>query len=106
MAGFLDQKRSEISDRIAELRPRVAEYKQLQAAAQALDGVRAPSAAPAAQPRAGHGRRGPGRPRGSRTSTTATAARTTAKAPGRRTAKLTRGRRKGTGKRQRKRSRS
>lgn len=60
MTDFLDVKRKEISDRLQELRPLVDEYNRLEAAAQALDGVGASK--PAA-------RRGPGRPRGSGSST-------------------------------------
>ena len=43
---FLDQKRNEIDARIAELKPLVAEYGRLEAAARALDGI-----PPAARPR-------------------------------------------------------
>ncbi len=60
MTDFLDVKRQEISDRLKELRPLVDEHNRLEAAAQALDGVGA------AKPT---GRRGPGRPRGSASST-------------------------------------
>lgn len=59
-ADFLDQKRNEISARIRELRPLVAEYERLEAAARALDGIspaRAGNVAPSS------GRRG--RPKGS-----------------------------------------
>jgi hypothetical protein len=73
---FLDEKRREITDRLAELKPLVDEYARLQAAAAALNGVPAPAALPgparraAARPSAGrrgatHGRRG--RPKGSGT---------------------------------------
>jgi hypothetical protein len=67
VTDFLDVKRREITDRLKELAPLVDEYRRLEAAASALDGVGASStstttaAAPAAAPR----RRGPGRPRGS-----------------------------------------
>jgi hypothetical protein len=40
-ADFLDDKRNEIKARLNELRPIVAEYHRLQAAADALDGVTA-----------------------------------------------------------------
>jgi CRP-like cAMP-binding protein len=73
MADFLDEKRKEIRARLQELKPMVDEYHRLEAAAQALDGVK-PSAR-ATSPRrsrststraaAGTGRRG--RPRGSGT---------------------------------------
>jgi len=64
VTDFLDEKRQEIQDRLAELRPLIDEYQRLEAAASALEGVggaapatRATAAAPA--------RRGPGRPKGS-----------------------------------------
>ena len=73
MADFLDEKRKEIRARLQELRPLVDEYHRLEAAAQALDGVKPASGG--ATPRrsrststraaAGTGRRG--RPRGSGT---------------------------------------
>ncbi len=103
MTDFLDEKRREINERLAELKPLIDEYTRLQAAATALAGVggsapasRAP-AAPAAPVR-----RGPGRPRGSKTRKTATTRRRAAApsapaaattAPVRRRA----GRRKGSG---------
>jgi hypothetical protein len=86
---FLDDKRREISDRLKELKPLVDEFKRLEAAASALAGVGGPAAA--AAPR----RRGPGRPRGSRTSA-ASAATKVARKPGR-PAKRRAGRRKGSG---------
>jgi hypothetical protein len=52
MTDFLDQKRNEIAGRLKELRPLVDEYARLQAAAAALDGVPATSAAPPAPRRA------------------------------------------------------
>ena len=39
MADFLDEKRSEIGARLKELKPLVEEYRRLEAAAAALDGV-------------------------------------------------------------------
>lgn len=69
MTDFLDEKRREITDRLAELGPMVEEYRRLEAAASALDGIGG-SAAAAAAPR----RRGPGRPRGSVSKTAAVAA--------------------------------
>lgn len=45
MADFLDEKRREIGSRLKELRPLVDEFERLQAAAAALDGVPAPTAA-------------------------------------------------------------
>lgn len=74
MTDFLDEKRQEINERLAELKPLIDEYNRLEAAATALAGVRgtAPAsrtaaAAPAAP--AAPARRGPGRPRGSKTTT-------------------------------------
>jgi sugar-specific transcriptional regulator TrmB len=75
MADFLDEKRKEIRSRLQELKPLVDEYHRLEAAVQALEGVK-PTAAAAAPRRArakssrngassGTGRRG--RPRGSGT---------------------------------------
>ena len=78
---FLDEKRTEIGARMAELKPSVAEYERLLAAAAALDGVSA-TAAPPASP--------------------APRVRARAKASGRRTGTTTnghRGRPKGSGKR-------
>jgi hypothetical protein len=75
VTDFLDEKRREITARLDELKPLVEEYSRLQAAAAALDGVGGNSSAPtaasvssaASTPR----RRGPGRPRGSKTTTAA-----------------------------------
>jgi hypothetical protein len=94
VTDFLDEKRKEITDRLTELKPLVDEYTRLEAAASALAGVRGSSSTggtTTAAPR----RRGPGRPRGSRTSTatkTAKAARKPGRPAGRRA-----GRRKGSG---------
>ena len=77
MADFLDEKRSEIGARLKELKPLAEEYRRLEDAAAALDGVshrngNAPAAsrpaprAPSASRRSkGTGRRG--RPKGSGT---------------------------------------
>jgi hypothetical protein len=72
VTDFLDEKRREINDRLAELKPLIDEYNRLQAAATALAGVRgsAPASSAAAAP-AAPARRGPGRPRGSKTRKTA-----------------------------------
>lgn len=82
MTDFLDQKRSEIRERLKELKPLVDEFHRLDAAERALSGVGAtPTAAPAQRSRRassngsasdGHGngngrRRGGGRPKGSGT---------------------------------------
>ncbi len=74
MTDFLDEKRQEISTRLNELAPLVDEYRRLEAAAGALDGIGGSRRA------AGGRRRGPGRPRGSGKAATATATR---KKPGR-----------------------
>jgi hypothetical protein len=69
MADFLDEKRREIRTRMQELKPLVDEYHRLEAAVQALDGVKTPtSSSPPRRARStstGTGRRG--RPRGSGT---------------------------------------
>jgi hypothetical protein len=72
MADFLDEKRKEIRARLQELKPLVDEYHRLDAAAQALDGVKPTTAAAPRRARSsssrsssGTGRRG--RPRGSGT---------------------------------------
>lgn len=62
MTDFLDVKLKEIRDRLRELKPMVDEYHRLEAAATALEGMNGSTAAPR--------RRGPGRPRGSRSTTT------------------------------------
>jgi hypothetical protein len=58
-ADFLDEKRNEIGARLKELRPLVDEYKRLEAAASALDGVTATAATPTKP--AGSPRRTPAR---------------------------------------------
>jgi hypothetical protein len=91
VTDFLDEKRQEITARLKELKPLVEEYRRLEAAASALDGVggasagagrstaaTATAAAPAA--RKTPGRRGPGRPKGSKTRTTKAAPAATAEA--------------------------
>jgi hypothetical protein len=73
---FLDEKHSEIKARLKELKPLVAEYQRLEAAAAALDGVSTPpnGAATRTPARASSRRRSasasagrPGRPKGSGT---------------------------------------
>jgi hypothetical protein len=71
VTDFLAEKRREITNRMAELKPLIDEYNQLQAAAQALAGVGGTGGTATATPT----RRGPGRPRGSATKTRATGAR-------------------------------
>ena len=95
MPDFLDEKRREITDRLKELKPLMDEYNRLEAAASALAGVGGSSSGggtTTAAPR----RRGPGRPRGSRT-TTKTAATKAARKPGRPAGRRRAGRRKGSG---------
>lgn len=72
MTDFLAEKRREITDRMAELKPLIDEYNQLEAAARALAGVGGSSSSTASP-----ARRGPGRPRGSsnKKKTTTTGAR-------------------------------
>jgi CRP-like cAMP-binding protein len=67
MADFLEEKKREITARLAELRPLVEEYQRLEAAAAALGGVGGGGAATRRGRRveASSGRRG--RPRGSGT---------------------------------------
>ncbi len=111
MTDFLDEKRQEITARLKELKPLVQEYQRLEAAASALEGVggasataarstAAPAAAAAAAPakKAG-GRRGPGRPKGSKTAKKAAApAATATAAPAKRGGPRRKaGRRKGSG---------
>jgi hypothetical protein len=70
VTDFLAEKRQEINERLAELKPLIDEYTQLEAAAKALAGVGGSStrSAPAATTAvAAPVRRGPGRPRGSKT---------------------------------------
>jgi len=66
MADFLDEKRTEIGARLKELKPLVDEYTRLQAAAAALDGVPANSAAPSTPRRTAARASAGGRKRGSR----------------------------------------
>lgn len=68
VTDFLAEKRREITNRMAELKPLIDEYNQLEAAAQALAGVGGTRSAAATT--AAPARRGPGRPRGSKSSGT------------------------------------
>lgn len=100
MTDFLDEKRREINDRLAELKPLIAEYQQLEAAAAALAGVGSGTSRTSSASAAPAVRRGPGRPKGSRNRTTTTttasaAAPKAAAAPRRRGGRP--GRRKGSG---------
>ena len=63
MNDFLDEKRREITDRLAELKPLVDEFNRLQTAASALAGVG--GAGKKTRTAAASRRRGPGRPKGS-----------------------------------------
>ena len=69
MADFLDEKRREIRARMQELKPQVEEYQRLEAAIQALDGVKTPtsSATPRRARSTSTGTARRGRPRGSGT---------------------------------------
>ena len=74
MTDFLQEKRNEINERLAELKPLVDEYRRLEAAVAAFDGIPAsPNGATAPTPRPARGGRRPGRPRGSRRASTAVA---------------------------------
>jgi hypothetical protein len=100
VTDFLDEKRREINDRLAELKPLIDEYNRLQAAATALAGVGGSAPASRAAAPAAPARRGPGRPRGSKSRKTATRARSAAAAPAAKTSATPRrraGRRKGSG---------
>jgi hypothetical protein len=107
VTDFLDEKRKEITDRLSELRPLVDEYQRLEAAAQALDGVggaspRSSVSTPASSGTATPRRRGPGRPRGSKTRTAKAAKGTTSATPAASSSapaagKRRAGRRKGSG---------
>jgi hypothetical protein len=103
VTDFLDEKRREINDRLAELKPLIDEYNRLEAAATALAGVggSAPASRAAIAPSAPAApvRRGPGRPRGSKSRKTATTTRSAAAAPAATSATPRRraGRRKGSG---------
>jgi hypothetical protein len=110
VTDFLDEKRREINDRLAELKPLIDEYTRLEAAATALAGVggSAPRAAAApATSAAAPVKRGPGRPRGSKSRATgarrgrppkaATAAAATSAPAAAATPRRRAGRRKGSG---------
>lgn len=91
MTDFLDEKRREINERLAELKPLVEEFHRLEAAAAALQGVGGNSAGASVAAPARTARRGPGRPRRA-AATSPRSATTTPAAPRRRA-----GRRKGSG---------
>jgi hypothetical protein len=101
VTDFLDEKHKQITDRLRELKPLVEEYRRLEAATAALDGIPAsPNGAPAPAPRSTRVRRGPGRPRGSKTTTALASTSASPKpASAKPAAKRRRGRRKGVGKR-------
>jgi hypothetical protein len=86
VTDFLDEKRQEINDRLAELRPLVEEFQRLEAAAAALQGVGgngAAATAPVSAP-APATRRGPGRPRRAASSSSSATAGTPRRRAGRR----------------------
>jgi ribosomal protein S25 len=95
---FLDEKRREISDRLKKLQPAVEEYRRLEAAAAALQGVGGSVRARASAAGKKGRRRGPGRPRATAAKARATSA-TKAKATTKRAkpARRRAGRRKGSG---------
>jgi hypothetical protein len=105
VTDFLDEKRQEIAARLNELKPAVDEYKRLEAAAAALQGVGGTASTATATAAAAPRRRGPGRPRGSvsrksaatSTTTSAAPAKATAKKAGRPAGRRRAGRRKGSG---------
>jgi hypothetical protein len=97
VTDFIDEKHQEITDRLKELKPLVEEYRRLEEATAALDGIPAsPNGAPATSPGSTRGRRGPGRPRGSKTTTALASTKPASAKPA---AKRRRWRRKGAGKR-------
>jgi hypothetical protein len=101
LTDFLQEQRTNINDRLTELRPLVKEYDRLVQADAALDGIPRSTGkrASAAKPSNGRRRRGPGRPRGSRNATPP-AARTARSAKATRTKTAgARGRRRGSGQR-------
>jgi hypothetical protein len=70
VTDFLNEKHKQITDRLRELKPLIEEYRRLEAATAALDGIPAsPSGTQATGPSSTRVRRGPGRPRGSKTTT-------------------------------------
>jgi hypothetical protein len=80
VTDFLDEKRREISDRLAELKPLIDEYTRLEAAAAALGAVAGTSSS-TSRAASTPARRGPGRPRGSRSTSRATAKRASSGKP-------------------------
>jgi hypothetical protein len=92
VTDFLDEKRREITGRLNELKPLVDEYHRLQDAASALAGVRGSTSSSGG---AATRRRGPGRPKGSVSRSTAARKPKATKAG--RPAKRRAGRRKGSG---------
>jgi hypothetical protein len=97
VTDFLDEKRQEISKRLAELKPLVDEYTRLEAAASALAGVGGGSSSSSRAAVATPTRRGPGRPRGSGRAKTAPAATTAAPKAAAKAGRRRAGRRKGSG---------
>lgn len=106
MSDFLDKKRQEIAERLAELKPAIDEYERLKAAVSALAGIGGSTATRVASTVAPGLKKGPGRPRGSRkrarkatrASTPAATAAVTAEATPAVVERKKAGRPKGTGK--------
>jgi hypothetical protein len=96
VTDFLDDRRQEINDRLAELKPQAEEYDRLKDAAKALEGIPpGPTDTPTTSPRPTRRRRGPGRPPGSKTTATPPRALASPKpASAKPTAKRKQGRRK------------
>lgn len=92
MADFLDEQRQQINTRLSELRPLIAEYSRLEAAAAALDGIGSATPTLAAERRRG---RPPGSP-SRRAATTRPTSPAAAKPDGAGTRRRA-GRRKGSG---------
>jgi hypothetical protein len=97
MPDFLADKRQEIDSRLKELKPQVQEYRRLEAAVQALAEIPSTSA-PSPPPSANGRRRGPGRPRGSKSAVPRVAKPAQAKGAAK-AARKAGGRRKGSGRR-------
>jgi hypothetical protein len=81
VTDFLQQTQDGINGRLAELKPLLDEYERLRAAADALDGIPSANGAQTSRSRPGP-RRGPGRPRGSRTAAASSPSASTAKPKG------------------------
>ncbi len=99
MTNFLDSKRQQIANRLAELAPQVQEYERLAAAVKVLDAIPAfPNGASAAKPRPTGRRRGPG-PHRSKSKSASPPAASASASSAKPTVNASTGRRKGSGKR-------